>query len=301
MQELLTDFQTFADEVLNYQLFKINETPISLMSAILFLVVLIVFFLTSKLLVRSLLKRILPRFQIDSGIQYNMRRIAHYLLMTVGALVAFQFIGIDLSGLAVVLGFLSVGIGFGLQNVTSNFISGLIMLFERPVKVGDRVAVADTEGDVTAINMRATTIRTPDNITIIVPNSEFISSNVINWSHGELKIRLNIPVGVSYGSNLDNVIKALEEVADENEEVLSSPKPLVHLSSFGDSAWDMNLRCWIAQPERHPQVTSDLNCAIVRKFREYDIEIPFPQRDLHVRSPLPIPHTSIDHPDRENT
>jgi len=212
----------------------------------------------------------------------------------VGTIVAFQFIGIDLSGLMVVFGFLSVGIGFGLQNLTSNFISGLILLFERPIKVGDRVTVGDTEGDIEEINMRSTTVRSLNNISIIVPNSEFISSTVINWSHTDLKIRLDIDVGVSYNSDLDLVLRSLQEIAVENAEVLKEPTPEVLFIAFGDSSWNLRLRVWLNDPKRHQRVRSDINCAIVRKFRERGIEIPFPQRDLHIRSPLPLPpvHTN---------
>ncbi|MBN1212237.1 MAG: mechanosensitive ion channel, partial [candidate division Zixibacteria bacterium] len=173
--------------------------------------------------------------------------------------------------------------------ITSNFISGLILLFERPIKVGDRVTVGDTEGDVLAINMRSTTIQTLDNIAIIVPNSEFISANVTNWSYGDPKIRLQLEVGVSYNSDLDAVLQSLKEVADEHPKVLREPKPDVLLRGFGDSSWNMILRVWIAHPKRYHTIRSELNCAIVRKFREKNIEIPFPQRDLHVRSPLPLP------------
>ena len=125
---------------------------------------------------------------------------------------AFQFVGINLSGLAVIFGLLSVGIGFGLQNVTSNFIAGLILLFEQPIKIGDRIMVGDTEGDVLEINIRSTTIRSLNNVSIIVPNSEFVSSNVVNWSHGDPKIRLVVEVGVSYQSDLDTVLRSLQEV-----------------------------------------------------------------------------------------
>ena len=205
---------------------------------------------------------------------------------------AFQFIGVDLSGIVVILGFLSVGIGFGLQNLTSNFISGIMLLFERHVQIGDRVTVAGTEGDVEEINIRSTTVRTLNNVSIIVPNSEFISANVINWSHGDIKVRLDIDVGVSYESDLDTVMKSLHEVADESKDVMKMPKSDVLLMSFGDSAWDMRLRIWIEDPKKYNEVRSDINCAIVRKFRANNIEIPFPQRDLHVRSPLPVPLAS---------
>jgi small-conductance mechanosensitive channel len=234
------------------------------------------------------LKPLLGRFSIDEGIRYNLIRINHYLIMVIGAIVAFQFIGIDLSGLAVIFGLLSVGIGFGLQNVTSNFISGLILLFERPIKIGDRVTVGDTEGDVIDINIRSTTIRTLNNITFIVPNSEFVSSRVINWSHGDTRIRLEIPVGVSYKSDLDIVLKALKEVAEEQPAVLKKPESDVLFVDFGDSSWNMKLRVWIQDPKKHPGVRSELNCSIVRKFQEYGIEIPYPQRDLHLRSPEQI-------------
>jgi small-conductance mechanosensitive channel len=173
--------------------------------------------------------------------------------------------------------------------VTSNFIAGLILLFERPIKVGDRVTVGHTEGNVIAINMRSTTIRSLNNISIIVPNSEFVSSQVINWSHGDPKVRLVVDVGVSYNSDLDKVIRSLHEVAEESPNVLKHPEPDVLFSSFGDSSWNMKLRVWLENPENYYKILSDINCAIVRKFRENNIEIPFPQRDLHVRSPLPVP------------
>jgi small-conductance mechanosensitive channel len=132
-------------------------------------------------------------------------------------------------------------------------------------------------------------IRSIDNITIIVPNSEFIAGRVTNWSHGDKKVRLNIDVGVSYTSDLDTVLRSLYDVAEENKKVLKSPEPVVHFMGFGDSSWNMRLRCWIADPKYHWQVKSDINCAIVRKFRENSVEIPYPQRDLHMRSSIPLP------------
>jgi len=256
-----------------------------------FLLVIAAFFILSRILRRIFLKRIMDHMRLEEGTQYNLTRITHYLVMLTGALVSFQFVGIDLSGFMVVFGLLSVGIGFGLQNITSNFISGLILLIERPIKVGDRITIGNTEGDVMEISMRSTTVRSLNNISIIVPNSEFVSSQVVNWSHRDLKIRLDVDVGVSYGSDLEKVLQALREVAAENEEVLQKPRPDVLHLGFGDSSWNMRLRVWIANPKRHPQVRSAINCAIVRKFRENDIEIPFPQRDLHVRSPLPLRST----------
>lgn len=270
--------------ILNFKLFELNQTPVSLSSILMFLIMVSLFFIFSRFINRLVLKRIMIRFQIEESKRYTMLRINHYIIMIVGAIVSFQFIGIDLSGLAVIFGLLSVGIGFGLQNVTSNFVAGLILLFERPIKIGDRVLVGETEGDVIDINIRSTTIRSLSNVTIIVPNSEFVSSNVINWSHGDTKIRLRIEVGVSYQSDLDTVLRCLNEIAQENPKILKKPAHDVLLDSFGDSSWNMVLRAWIANPNQHYLIRSELNCAIVRKFRENKVEIPFPQRDLHLRS-----------------
>jgi small-conductance mechanosensitive channel len=278
------------NNIFNYPLFPIGNMQITLTALIIFGIWLAIFALLSKFLKRAILN-LLAKTQIEEGTRYIFARIAQYAVIVFGALMAFQFVGIDLSGLAVIFGFLSVGIGFGLQNVTSNFVAGLILLFERPIKVGDRLVVGDIEGDVAEINIRSTTIRSIDNIHIIVPNSDFISNNVVNWSHSDKKVRIVLEIGVSYNSDLDTVIRSLREVAEENQEVLKKPDPEVMLMNFGDSAWDMQLRVWIKDPKRHRNVRSDLNCAIVHKFRKNDVEIPFPQRDLHVRSPLPLKNT----------
>ncbi len=289
MQEILA----FIHKVLNFPLFPIGQnSTITFTSILVFVLVLVAFSILAKIVTRIILKKVLEKTSIEEGMQYTFTRITNYMMLVIGAIVAFQFIGVDLSGIVVILGFLSVGIGFGLQNLTSNFISGIMLLFERHVQIGDRVTVADTEGDVEEINIRSTTVRTLNNVSIIVPNSEFISGNVINWSHGDIKVRLDIDVGVSYASDLDVVLKSLHEVAAENKFVMKSPKSDVLLMSFGDSAWDMRLRIWIEDPKKYNEVRSDINCAIVRKFRANNIEIPFPQRDLHVRSPLPLPMSS---------
>ena len=285
----LADFFVYLRAAFKFTLFTINQTPITLASLVLFLGVFLGFLLLAKGLTRLLVRRLLVRFHVEEGIQYNLERIIRYSVAIVGAIVAFQFIGIDLSGLAVIFGLLSVGVGFGLQNITSNFVAGLILLFERPISVGDRVVVGETEGDVVDINMRSTTIRSIDNIAIIVPNSEFIANQVTNWSYGDKKVRLNIEVGVSYNSDLDTVLRSIREVAAENQNVLSEPAPMVQLVSFGDSSWNMALRCWISNPKRHREVRSEINCGLVRKFRENGVEIPFPQRDLHLRSAITLP------------
>ena len=275
--------------ILNYHLFSVGDTPITISSIFVFFVVFAVLLLLSRIVSRMLVTRVLNKLGVDEVTSYTTRRITFYALAAISALLSFQLVGINLSGLTVIFGLLSVGIGFGLQNITSNFISGIVLLFERPIKLGDRVTVGDTLGDVIAINIRSTTIRSLQNVSIIVPNSEFITSRVVNWSHDDPRIRVDLDVGVSYNSDLDAVLEALREVADENKDVLATPASDVLLKEFGDSSWNMQLRVWIDSPQKQFRVRSAINCAIVRKFRERNIEIPFPQRDLHLRSPRPLP------------
>lgn len=285
----LREFWTQLDSVLHYHLFSVGTTPVTISSIIIFFLLFTVLMIVSRLFARLLASRLLTRIGMEKATIYTFRRITYYILLIISAIFSFQFIGIDLGGLTVIFGLLSVGIGFGLQNITSNFISGIILLFERPIKIGDRVTVGEIQGDVIAINMRSTTVRSLQNISIIVPNSQFVSTEVINWSHDDLKVRLDLPVGVAYGSDLDLVLRTLREVGEENRRVLQAPAPEVLHMGFGDSAWNMELRVWIATPQERFHVASEINCAIVRKFNERKIEIPFPQRDLHVRSPLPLP------------
>lgn len=262
----------------------LNKTPVTIGTLITFFFLLFVVMLCANLVGLILRKRLLPMLKFDEGTVYNLERLTKYIIILIGAIISFQVVGIDLSGLTVVLGLFSVGIGFGLQNITSNFVAGLILLFERPIKVGDRITIGDTLGNVMHINMRATTINTVDNVSIIVPNSDFVSGHVTNWSYGDKKVRINIDVGVSYNSDLDLVLRCLKEVAMENEGVLKDPEPMVHFVAFGDSSWNFKLRCWIPDPNRYWHMISSIHCDIVRKFKENKIEIPFPQRDLHMKS-----------------
>ncbi len=280
---------SYIHDILNFKLFTLNQIPITVLSILLFLLLLTGFSILGVWVRKTLNRRLLKRFKIDAGTRYTLSRVTQYLIISIGVLISFDFVGIDLSSLTVIFGLLSVGIGFGLQNVTANFISGLIILFERPISVGDRVMVSDIEGDIIEINIRSTMVRTVNNISIIVPNSEFVSKDVINYSHGDTTYRLDVNVGVAYGSDLDTVLKALQEVADQNKSVMQKPKPEVHLIEFGDSSWNMQLRAWIPDVKRYPRIRNELNQSIVRTFRKYDVEIPFPQRDLHVRSSVKLP------------
>jgi len=271
------------------QLFNLQNTPVTLYSLILFVIFISVFSVGGKVISRLLFKRVLGRVEMDEGIRYTLIRFTNYFVIFIGFVISFQFIGIDLSGLAVIFGLLSVGIGFGLQNVTSNFIAGLILLIERPIKVGDRIIVNDMEGDVREINMRSTTIQSLQNISIIVPNADFISGNVVNYSfRGDNRIRVRVDVGVSYGSDLDLVIRSLREAALQHPEVIREPEPTVLFRNFGDSSWDLSVISWIDDAKRHFIVASEIRMNIVRIFRQHDIEIPFPQRDINFRNLIEI-------------
>jgi small-conductance mechanosensitive channel len=278
----------------------LQDTPVTIMSLVVFFIFLSVFIFLGAFTRRMLQSRVLSKLEIDPGLQYTLARVSQYIIVIIGVLVSFQFVGINLTSLAVVFGLLSVGIGFGLQNITANFISGLIVMFERPISVGDRVDVAGIEGDVTEINIRSTKIRTLNNISIIVPNTEFVSNSVINYSHGDPTFRLDINVGVAYSSDLDKVLKALNEVAEEHDKVMKQPKHQVHLTEFGDSAWEMQLRVWIPNVKERYILRNEFHQAIVRKFNELEIEIPFPQRDLHVRSSVSLPVESNPATKEEN-
>lgn len=280
----LTEYFNYLHDLLSTTLFKLQNTPVTVMSLVVFLIFLLGAVLLGRIVKRVLEKNILPRFGLEPGLIYNFGRVSNYIIVSIGVIISFQFVGVDLSSLAVIFGLLSVGIGFGLQNITSNFISGLIVLFERPISVGDRVKVGGVEGDVIEINIRSTKIRTLNNISIIVPNQEFVGSQVINYSHGDSTYRLDVEVGVSYSSNLDTVIKTLRDVGEQHPKVLKYPPVQVHLASFGNSSWDMQLRVWIPDVKEYPKIRNEINQSIVRKFRENNIEIPFPQRDMHFRS-----------------
>jgi small-conductance mechanosensitive channel len=274
--------------LLEHPIVYVNQKPLTIMSIVLGIIIILVFVFVSKGLRKLLKRRLFDKYQLDEGIQLVILKLTHYLLIGLGIIIAVQSIGLNLTSLAVVFGLLSVGIGFGLQNVASNFVSGLIILFERPLKIGDRITIGDVWGDVENISLRATLIRTVDNITIIVPNSEFISSQVINWSHRDPKVRIHIPVGIAYGSDIPLVASSLLEVAKNHPEVMKNPPPKVWFTEFGDSSLNFELLAWTLDPKRRPDVISDLNKEIDRIFRKNKIQIPFPQRDLHVRSSVPI-------------
>lgn len=271
--------------ILNFPLVRLGETEITLWTLIYFLVLLVLLSNLAKKIRKLLVDRLLVRTNLDIGARQAIGAISRYLVLLVGLLIILQTVGINLTTLNVIAGAIGIGVGFGLQNIASNFISGLIILFERPIKVGDRIEVADVEGDVVEIGARSTTVVTNNNIAIIVPNSKFISEPVVNWKYNDNKVRFEIPVGVAYGSDVRLVEKVLLEVARENPDVLKEPPADVCFKEFGDSSLNFVLRVWNQnQVHRKLSLYSALNFAIYDKLNQHGIEIPFPQRDLHVRS-----------------
>jgi small-conductance mechanosensitive channel len=262
----------------------LGATPLSLWSILQFAILVVLLFLAAGRFQYWLVERLLVRSRLDTGARQAIGSITRYLFLFVGLLVILQTVGINLTTLNVLAGAVGIGIGFGLQNVASNFISGLIILFERPIKIGDRIEVGPIEGDVVEIGARSTKVLTNDNITVIVPNSKFITENVVNWMYNGPTVRFRVPVSVAYGSDIRQIERLLLEVARANPDVLDKPEPVVRLLEFGDNALQFELRPWSTTlVHRKGKLFSALNFAIYQTFREHNIEIPFPQRDLHLR------------------
>jgi small-conductance mechanosensitive channel len=238
----------------------------------------------SWVLQATLETQVFPYSSVDRGVRDAVKKLLHYFLIFLGFLLAMGLAGIELRNFAVLAGAFGIGIGFGLQNIVNNFVSGLILLFERPVKVGDQVVVDEDWGRVISIGLRSTVIETFDGSELIVPNSLLISEKVTNWTLSTTKARIVLPVGVAYGSDLEVVLRILKEVAESHPLTLSQPPPSPIFVGFGDSSLDFELRCWIADVDKRLDVRSDLGRFIDGRFREGGVEIPFPQRDLHLRS-----------------
>ena len=235
--------------------------------------------------------QVLQAFQIERHTQFIILRILHFTMITIGVLISFRTIGMNFTSFAIIFGGLSIGIGFGLQNTVANLISGLILIFERPIKIGDLVEIIDVNifGRVSSINLRSTVIMALDEKEIIVPNSKLITEPVHNLTHYNNRFRIQIQVGVSYNSDVEIVKKALLEAAAEHDEVIKDPTPkmenvtdpFVRFSRFGESSLDFELFAWIPDSFMRFDVASDLHFLVWEKLKKYNIKIPFPQRDIH--------------------
>lgn len=223
------------------------------------------------------------RLELSTGSRYAIDTIVGYLLIGAGIIAGFLQLGLDWSRLQWIIAALGVGLGFGLQEIVANFISGLIILFERPIRVGDTVTIGELEGNVTNIAIRATTIRDFDNLEVLLPNKSIITENVINWTLRDSVMRIIVPIGVAYGSDVDAVRALLMKIADEENDVLETPEPRVFFIEHGDSSLDFEVRVFISNPHKRFRVRHELNTAINKALTKAGIEIPFPQRDVHMR------------------
>ena len=267
----------------------IGSVTISLVDIATAVLVFLVIIAVTRMLQRSLADRMLPKTRLDIGVRNSITMATGYVGIAIAAAAAVGVVGLDLSNLAIIAGALSVGIGFGLQNIVNNFVSGLILLVERPVKVGDWVVIGTNEGYIRRISVRATEIETFDRQSVIIPNSELIASSVANWTHKNRLCRIIIDVGVAYGSDTEKVRDILLECAAKDTHVIKNPAPVVIFQNFGNSSLDFQLRCFLSDVDYFLSTKSDLRFAIDKAFREQGIEIPFPQRDLHVKSVGELP------------
>jgi len=257
---------------------------ITLADAALALVIVMMTVIASRNVPGLLEIAIFQRLPLDRGVRFAITSLCRYLIIIVGVVLAFGAIGVNWSKVQWLAAAMTVGLGFGLQEIVANFVSGLIILFERPMRVGDTVTVGDVTGTVTRIRIRATTITDWDRKELVVPNKEFITGRLINWTLSDTIIRMVFPVGIAYGSDTALAEELLVRVARQNELVLEEPKPMVIFKGFGDSALDFELRVFIPNMESYLAVWHQINMAIDGEFRQAHIEIAFPQRDIHVRS-----------------
>ena len=257
---------------------------LSILQIFLLVALLIAVFWISSRTKRFLFNQVLAESGLDRSLQYAISQVISNIVLVVGIFIVLENTGIHLAALTVFAGAVGVGVGFGLQNIASNFISGLVILAERPITIGDRVEVAGIVGRVEQIRARSTVIVTSDNIAMIVPNSKFIDSPVTNWHYGDPRVRFRLPVGVAYGSDLNKVREALVAAAREHSATLSDPEPAAYLEKFGDSTIDFELIAWSQEMSYRPRrFRSDLNYLIYKHLTAAGIEIPYPQRDLHIR------------------
>lgn len=269
--------------------FTLGEVKLSVWLILKAIIILWVFIGGANILDAFLRKNVYRRMHLEESVQYTFSVTLKYLMLILGVLIGLSALGVELAALTVFAGTVGIGIGFGLQDIAKNFISGIVMLVERPVKVGDYIEVSGLPGKVKAIKARSTIVDTFDNISVIVPNAEFMNQQVVNWSYSDKITRVKISVGVAYGSNTELVKESLIEVAKTHGKVLHNPEPYVWFEEFGDSSLNFRLFVWTNEPQNRFGLKSDLHYMIDKIFRERGITIAFPQRDIHFKtSNVPI-------------
>lgn len=277
-------------EVVEHPLFAFQGRPVTFLSVVFFLITLALVVIVSRNIRGVLERKVMPRFSPDIGVQHAFAAILHYLIVAMGLLLSLEVLGVGASTVAIVAGVVGLGFGFGMQHIINNFLSGLVLFFERPIRVGDVVDVGggrtgSTEGKVIRIQARATTLMTRDGVTVVVPNSEFVQGKVLNLTIPDNRMRTRIRVGVAYDSDLELVTRILMEVVSAGRNVMAEPPPKVRLVEFADSSVNLECLFWIDDIMGRDQIQSDLRFEVFRRFREHGISLPFPQRDTNVRFP----------------
>ncbi len=261
----------------------VGSISISLGDVVIFVATIWLSFVLSRFLRFVLEEDVYTRVDLAGGIPYAISTMLHYALLVIGFLIAISALGVDLTKFTILAGALGVGLGFGLQTIVSNFVSGLILLFERPVKVGDTIQLGEHQGDLNRIGLRASILRKVDGSDVIVPNSQLISEEVVNWTLSDQQRRLDINVGVAYGNDPEEIIELLTKVAVEHENVMELPQPHTLFVGFGDNSLDFQFRAWTDQTDNWVVTRSELAVGIYKALSEANIEIPFPQRDLNLK------------------
>jgi small-conductance mechanosensitive channel len=285
----LINFQLLA----NVQLIQLFSSPVTLGSLVMAIIAL--YFLVNLAWAGqdTLQSVIVPRTSLDPGALNAVLTIGRYIVVAIGVLIVLGALGFDATTLAVIGGGLSVGIGFGLQSIVSNFISGIVLLFEQSLRPGDVVKIDNTLGEVKKLSIRATTVRTYDNVDITVPNETLFTTAVTNYTQSSRVVRIVMMIGVSYNSDPKQVMSLMLDAARDHGLVLNDPEPCVFFNEFGDSSLIFRMHVWVSDPNYLLSVPSDLRMMIWKRLKEHDIEIPFPQRDLHIRSGLGVPESEL--------
>ncbi len=277
----ISTFITNIPGYLGFTLFSIGETEVTLWTLLYLIFLILLFVYLVGRIHHWLVHKALTRTNMSLGARSTTGAIVRYILLLLGLMIILQTSGIDLSIISVIAGSLGIGVGFGLQNIVNNFVSGLILLFEKPIKVGDRIEVGSVHGRVTRIGARSSTVLTNDNIAYIIPNLKFVTENIIHWSHADQRVRFRIPIIVAADSDPYLVEQLLLEAAREDPDVLDDPEPGVRLFGFGENGMDFELRAWShSLIQRRGYLTSKLNFAILDKFRADQIDLVIPQREL---------------------
>jgi potassium-dependent mechanosensitive channel len=284
---LLEDSATIIAQIWSYltRQFTFGRITVSVSSVMVGLAVIVLTILIARSASTLIERRIANRSHIDPGLRYTICRLVKYFVITIGSLVALkQAFAIDLTSIAVIFTALSVGIGFGLQYIAADIASGFILLFERPIRIGDFITIGEDEGDVQSINLRTTVVTTNDRIAIIIPNSKLVSQRVVNWSYGDPSARIAIPISVADDSDIQLVTRTLTRAAENVPNVLRDPQPQVQFLKFGEYSLDFRLLVWTNRPRLHVQISSDINYRIAQLFRERSIKLSTPTQELRIKN-----------------